>query len=472
VSRDGRFLARDVQIYWNTGAYADIGVRVPRTGGFYCLGPYRHECVRIDSAAVYTNLPPAGAFRGYAGVQAAWAHERQADLIAQRLGLDPLELRLKNILESGDRFASGERMEDVHWKELLEDASRHIGWRPAGSADSATDDRDEDGRLRGRGLAVSLLVTITPSTSSAIVKLNEDGSATVLSSTVEMGQGARTVLSQIAADTLALPLERVAITDPDTDTTPYDLTTTASRSTVYMGEAIRSAARDAQEQLFRWAASLLEVSADDLEAAAGRVSVRGLPEKSLSFGEVIRRSGAGDITGRGTGRSLGGWDARTGEGRLTSQWHQGAAAAEVAVDPETGVVEVTKLHLAAWLGRVAHPVLASLQNEGNAAFGIGQAMTEEMVFDGGQLVNANLGDYLIPSFEDLPRQLTTAALEEDGAGPDTEMHGLGETTLPQVAPAIANAIQAATGASLVELPITPQRVLESLLSRETASESG
>jgi CO/xanthine dehydrogenase Mo-binding subunit len=188
--------------------------------------------------------------------------------------------------------------------------------------------------------------------------------------------------------------------------------------------------------------------------------VIGLPERGLSFAEIIRRTGAGDVTGRGTGRSLGGWDAKTGRGRLSAQWHQGAAAAEVAVDPHTGAVEVTNLRVAAWLGRIAHPVLAALQNEGNVAFGIGQAFTEEMVFDNGQLVNANMGDYLIPSIQDLPRTLSTIALEEPR--PDAEMHGLGETTLPPVPPAIANALQAAAGVALRELPISPERVLTQL----------
>jgi CO/xanthine dehydrogenase Mo-binding subunit len=192
-----------------------------------------------------------------------------------------------------------------------------------------------------------------------------------------------------------------------------------------------------------------------------------LANRSVSFGEVIRNSGAGDITGRGSARAVGGWDAETRQGRLTAQWHQGAAGAEVAVDPETGAVEVTRLHVSAWLGRIVNPVLASLQNDGNAAFGIGQALMEELAYDKGQAVNANLADYLVPSFKDLPRELSGAALEDTGA--DAEMHGLGETTLPPIAPAIANAVQAATAVSINQLPITPERVLESLLTARRAN---
>ncbi|MBI4492973.1 MAG: molybdopterin-dependent oxidoreductase, partial [Chloroflexi bacterium] len=475
VTRDGRFLARDATVYWNTGAYADIGVRAPKLGGFCAIGPYRFQCARIESIAIYTNIVPAGALRGYMTDQGCWAHERQTDLIAHRLGIDPLELRLKNVLRTGDRFISGEPMEDAHFKELIEEAARGIGWNEVGGwrldptsnlqpprnpKSKIQNPKSTDGRLRGRGLAFAMVVTITPSTSSALVKLNEDGSATALVSTVEMGQGARTVLSQFAADALALPVERVAITDPDTDATPYDTTTTASRSTAYMGQAVKLASQDARAQLLRLAADLLEVSVEDLETRDGRVAVRGLPERSLSYAEVIRRTGAGDITGRGTGRALGGWDAATGKGRLSAQWHQGAVGAEVAVDPETGAVEVTRLHMAGWAGRVVNPRLASLQSDGNVTFGIGQALLEEMVFDNGQLANPNLADYMIPSIKDLPDQFTTVLLESPD--PDAEVHGLGETCLPPMAPAIANAVQAAAGAALQQFPLTPQRVLEQL----------
>jgi CO/xanthine dehydrogenase Mo-binding subunit len=288
----------------------------------------------------------------------------------------------------------------------------------------------------------------------------------VLTSTVEMGQGAKTVLAQIAADEMGLAVDRVHVSNPDTAFTPFDMLTSASRSTYCMGSAIRLAVRDIKGQLLEAAAERLEASKEDLVIQAGRIMVRGSPERSFSYSDVVRRTGYGTLIGRGTFVSTAGpgggglefgLDFENGQGYGSAQWHPAVVACEVEVDLETGRVEVTRLHSELYAGKVINPKLCELQVQGAAIFGLGQALFEEIVLDtDGRTTNANLSDYMIPSFEDLPRQMTAHLLEPEGV---TEVHGIGETNLPPVRPAIANAVCRAIGNRIFDLPITPEKVL-------------
>ena len=211
ATRDGRLVAREVEVLFNGGAYADISPRLIKNGGYSCVGPYRIPHVRVDSYAVYTNLPPAGAYRGYGVSQAAWAYEQQMDELADELGIDPVELRRRNLLTEGERFATGEIMHEAHWLTLLEASAAAIGWDRGDRRTVVAQNR-----VRGKGIAVILKSTITPSTTHAAVRLDADGSLQVLTSAVEMGQGAHTVLAQLAADPLGLPVSAVNVTAPDT----------------------------------------------------------------------------------------------------------------------------------------------------------------------------------------------------------------------------------------------------------------
>ncbi|MFQ5872175.1 MAG: xanthine dehydrogenase family protein molybdopterin-binding subunit [Dehalococcoidia bacterium] len=455
VKGDGTIVAREVEAYWNVGAYADISPRTIKNGGYVSPGPYRIPHVKVDSYAVYANLPPAGAFRGFGVPQVAWAYESQSDIIAERLSMDPLEFRMKNFLDEGDAFATGETISDPMFPRLIRESARWIGWdRPSESVGGS--------KRRGKGIACILKSTLTPSTSTALVRINPDGSCTVMTSTGEMGQGAKTVLAQIASDALGLPLEQVTVVNPDTDTTPYDLTTSSSRSTFSMGTAVRLAAEDAKRQLAQAASevTLFEASPDDLEVVGGGVQVRGLPDSGVSLAEVIRQAKLGEVIGRGRFATEGGLDPETGQGIASVHWHQAAAAAEVEVDTETGAADVLRLQTTLYTGRTVNPVNAELQCEGNLFFGQGFALREEMVFEGGQLVNANLADYLIPSSLDVPADVGVTLLEHDDA--NAEMHGIGETSLPPVAPAIGNAIYNALGIRIYDLPITPEKILKAL----------
>ncbi len=460
VTRDGRIVARQSECHFNTGAYGDIGPRLIKNGGFATGGPHAIPNVWVDSYAVYTNIVPAGAFRGYGVNQAAWAYETQMDVIAERLGIDPLELRMRNLLEDGDTVMTGEAMFDAHFRELLGNAARWIGWAPAETR------HVEGSKARAKGLSCIIKGTVTPSTSTASAKLNEDGSLDVLTSSVEMGQGMQASMAILAAERLDIPVDAVNVTTPDTDVTPYDQQTSSSRTTHAMGTAVRGAVDEIRRQLLELAAEELEIAPADLEIAAGTVRPVGSPARAIAVGELVRRSRSGNLLGSSTFRSEGGLDPETGQGIGSVHWHQAAGAAEVEVDLETGKVDVLRYHAGVYAGRIINPIQAELQTEGNVAFGIGQALFEEMVFDGGQLQNGNLGDYMICSIEDLP-EVASGVLEHLEAN---DIHGIGETSLPPVAPAIGNAVYRATGVRIVDLPITPEKILRGLRDRAARQE--
>jgi CO/xanthine dehydrogenase Mo-binding subunit len=369
------------------------------------------------------------------------------DEAARRLDRDPVELRRQNLLAHGEAFAPGDTPIDGKFEESLSRAADAIGWTQALAAD------------RGRGVAMMLKASIGPTVSEAIVRLHADGSATVLASTVEMGQGARTVMAQIAAEVLALPVTRVSVATPDTAITPYDQTTSSSRSTTMTGKAVQEAAQDVRAQLLSVAARRLGVAAAALRLEDGAVVGGGTP---LPYPEVLKERfgmGGGELIGRGVvapGRSaavLGG---------STPFWEMAVGAAEIALDAETGAITVERYVSVADVGRCINPLLCEAQDEGAVLQGLGHTLLEEMRYDRGQLLNANLVDYRVPRAEDLPRALECRFVENaDGAGP-WGAKGAGEGSLVPVSPAIGNALTRLTGVRLRELPLTPERVWRAL----------
>ena len=397
AKRDGTLVAKELDCWVDTGAYADCGPGVATKMGYAGVGPYRIPHVRVDALAIYTNLPPNGAYRGYGAMQSVWASERTMDALAEELGISPLELRRRNLLRDGDVFATGEVMHDVHFEECLDAAARAVGYA-------------ED--PRGAGLCVLLKGMQTPSRAAVRVERNPVGYV-VRSASCEMGQGVRASIRLMAAELLGCEPGQVEVPDPDTDTSPFDTRTTSSRSTHMMGRALAVAVRD-------------------LRANGGE----------HGFGEVVNE---------------GGLDPDTGQGVASTHWHQGAAAARVSVDEETGKLTVERLHGVAYAGRVVDRAGAELQNEGSMIMGLGTALFEELDFDDGQVANANLSDYNLPAPGDLPAGFTHELIESEGA----EAHGLGETVLPPVPAAIGNAL-ASLGLDVRELPLTPERVLEAV----------
>jgi CO/xanthine dehydrogenase Mo-binding subunit len=460
VKRDGTLVAVEAFCYYNSGAYGDTSPNLI-TRGYAATGPYRVPNLYMDSYGVYTNTAPSAAFRGYGITQVAWAHETQMDIIADALDIDPLDLRLKNVLQKGDPFTTGEPMPEMHYNELIAGAVEKIGWKNGPLVIR------EGNKIHAKGLAVIVKGMATPTTSTSTVKLNADGSLNVLTSSVEMGQGLKTALAQIAASEIGLPVERVRVSEPDTAYTPFDLMTAASRATFCMGNAIRAAVKDIREQLLDIAAAQLEAAKDDLVLQDGKVMVRGVGGKSLSYIEVIRASKANNLLGHGAFVSGSGpdgspvvMDFETGQGYGSAEWHPAVIACEVEVDTETGRVKIPKLHAELYAGQVINPRLCELQIEGASIIGMGQVLFEDLVQDtNGSITNPNLGDYMIPSFEDVPARMTVHLLEPHGV---TEVHGIGETSIPPVRPAIGNAISRAVGHHFLDLPITPEKILRAL----------
>ena len=447
VKRDGTFTARQVAIYWNGGAYADASPLLVPAGMVRSVGPYRIPAVHVDSYGIYTNLPPAGAYRGAMSSQTTWAYESQMDIIAHKMGWDPLEFRMKNLFVSGEHFATGEELHDIHFVECLDASAKALGTKPA----SVT-------RRIGRGYGVMMKSTVATSKSQARLKLMDDGTVTLYTSTVEMGQGGHTTMAQIAAETLGIPLGAIKVVGPDTAVTPFDSTTSASRSTSMMGSAVIAACGSIKKKLFELGAPLLETPVGELRTENGFVVAN---EISISFADILKRNSVDALEESGEYSTSLGIDPETGQGVATPHWHQGAGAAEVEVDTETGRITILRYSAAAFAGRVVNPRMAQLQNDGNVIFGLGPTMMEEIVYDGGQATNPNLADYAIPSIRDIPVELISVCIES-GEG---EMHGIGEMTLPPVAPAIANAIEDAVGVRIKDLPITAEKVLRALRER-------
>jgi CO/xanthine dehydrogenase Mo-binding subunit len=450
VRRDGQITAKKVELYYDTGAYADTGPGVAQKGGFSSIGPYKIDNVAVDSYCVYTNLPPNGAYRGYGVTQCAFASEMMMDIAATAIGMDPLKFRLKNILRDGDQFSTGETMHGVAFAECLQDAAKAVNWEAGVWVNLG------EGRVRGKGLCVILKGMTTPSQSTARVEIDQNGNVVVQMGTIEMGQGARTIAAQIVAKTLGIDISRVAVPLPDTNTTPFDTRTTASRSAYMMGEAIGRAAADLATRLRAQAAAVMGVAEDKTELREGMVVAGG---RSLPLDQVVQRAEVEKMAGWGEFANHGGLDPDTGKGIASSHWHQGAAAVEVEVDTETGQVRLVHIHAATYAGQVLNRFTAELQNEGSMLMGLGSALFEALHFDSGQVTTANLSDYMVPSIMDLPEQFTQVLIEQAGAPP----HGLGETALPSIPAAVGNAIAHAIGHRIYSLPITPEKVLRALL---------
>jgi len=459
VKFDGTFTARQVTLYWNGGAYADASPALVGNGMVRSVGPYRIPAVWVDSYGAYTNLPPTGAFRGAMSSQTTWAYESHMDTIAHRLSLDPMEFRLKNLLRSGEPFATGEILHDVHFVECLESAAKGLGW---GLEGARSEPAHKSKLKRGRGLAVMMKSSMGNSKSQCRLLLEASGRLTLFTSIVEMGQGTHTAIAQIAADAMGMPLESVTVIGPDTETTPFDSGTNSSRGTSSTGSAILNGAEELRKKLIQAAVPLLEQPQEEISTGEGWVFASDQPDERLAYSEVLRRNGINSLEATGEYVTRASLDPETGQGIASQHWHQGAGACEVEVDTETGQVRVLSYHSASYAGRVINPAMANLQNNGNVIFGLGPALFEEIVFDHGQITNPNFSDYMIPSFLDTPLELGSETLESEGG----EFHGIGEMTLPPVAPAIANAIYDAVGLRIRDLPLTPEKVLRGLMELE------
>ncbi|MFQ5851627.1 MAG: xanthine dehydrogenase family protein molybdopterin-binding subunit [Candidatus Binatia bacterium] len=468
--KDHVISGRRCEVYFDTGAYAEIGPRIVHKSGYTSAGPYRIPNVWIDSYCVYTNKPPAGAFRGFGVPQVVWAYDSQMDIIARALGVDPVDFRLRHALDEGEPFATGTPVHSFGLKESIRQAAGAIEW-------SKPKPPNRGKRFRGKGIAAGVKAVLTPSISGAIVIMSADGSVNVLSSTVEMGQGSETMMGQIVAEELGVSFEQVYIVQPDTDITPYDTITAGSRSTYHMGNAVRMAASRIKSELFSTVAAKLEVSSEDLVARDGRIFVRGIKERGMTITEVfLAKFGSlgTTITGEAICQSTAvPMDPETGQSeRCTEYWFPSASAAEVEVDTETGQVSVVQFISVGDTGTAINPKHCKQQLLGAATTHLGLTLFEEMVFEDGQLRNASLLDYQIASMKDLPGTYKPIVVEVPHESGPFGAKGVGETGALTVSAAIANAIEDAIGIRVRGLPITPEKILQRLAERTQPRPAG
>jgi carbon-monoxide dehydrogenase large subunit len=458
VARDGRLIAREVKAYYDAGAYAEGTPLVVRNACFTAVGPYNIEHAKIEGYCVYTNNLISGPMRGFGTPQLSWAYESQMDTIAQKLGIDPLEIRLKNCLQEGHETPSGEILKGVGAEETIRRAAQAIDYEHYKSRQDY-----------GIGIASCHKLSFSPATASAVVRLDEDGSVQIDCATVEMGQGSNNALIQLAAETLGVPFEKVSISQPDTNYSPYDQSTTASRSTFTMGNAIMAACEELKAQLACIASECYGLAEENLEIIGGYIKPVGSDECGLPFEELIQRHfepRKASLVGKGIYTSKAVLeDVLTGKTpRASAFWMYGTQIVLVKVDEETGKYEVVKIVSAYDLGKIINAPGAEGQIEGGAVQGLGTVFSEQMLLENGKLLNPSFEGYQIPTMLDCPEVVPILVETEHFEGP-YGAKGLGELVLNPTAPAVANAIFHATGVRIKELPITPEKLYWALKSR-------
>lgn len=471
ASRDGRLTALEAEYVWDAGAYADYGVNVGRAAAYSGAGPYALDHCSIDSYVVYTNKVYGTAYRGFGHLEVLWGVERAMDRMARELGMDPLEFRKRNLLREGATTITGEPFTTGHGSPLqcLEAAASAVDWGRPTAAPSAPH------KARGKGIAMLHKAPAMPTYTScaAIIKLDEDGAADVLVSGVDYGQGTYTVLRQIAAEELGLPIDKVHVTwECDTAMTPYDWQTVASRFAYMGGNAVIEAAADCLRQLRATASRALGVPADDLLCEDGKVFPRGAAERgidyrSLALGYTFPNGNAvgGPVIGHGRfiATGLTDLDPETGQGRPAQFWTYGAHAVEIEVDTETGEIEVLTIATALDAGKVLNPLSCRGQVVGGIVQGLGSALLEGFRFDDkGRLLNPSFVDYKIPTVKDLPREIVPILLENPQPGGPYGARGVAEHPMISVPSAIGNALYAALGIEFESLPLSPERVREKI----------
>ena len=447
--RDGSLTFRDVDANYLIGAYADIADRTVAKGSYTSAGPYLVPAVRIVARSVLSHTVPSTAFRGFGNPQQIWAVESNMNEAARQLGIDPVEIRLRNLARPGDPFIPGDTPADGAWAETIERAAAMIDWTtppPPG---------------RGRGIAVGLKSGPTTGLSYSTVRLLADGSVVVYAGTSDMGQGARTIFAQIAAQELGAPLDWVTVIMGDTAVVPYDQQTSASRSSVLMGNSILRACRDIQSKLRTMAARLESIDEEAVVVDRGvvRIGDRSLPIRDV----LVRGLGVlgGEIIGLGEMRKEAEPDHPLGGTAAFFEFN--CTAVEVEVDRDTGDVTVARHVTVSDVGKALNPTQVRGQDEGAAVMGLGHTLMEHYIYDEtGRIRNLGAIDYRIPTSLDLPLAMDSDIVEnEDGPGP-YGAKGMSEGALLCVAPAVAGAVQDATGVAIRDLPLSPERVWRAL----------
>ena len=466
MTRDGLIVAKDVRIVAECGAYAGLCGEVMHVSAMRSDNMHRLSNVRSHATMVYTNNPPRGAFRGFGGTQMMFALNSHIDSMARMLKLDPVDIHTRNAIGVGETSVHGWIIGSTGLVECIKQATEALGWHVKRAQKPATTAT----RRRGVGMAAAMHVSGNRTIgnwdgSTVMVKLNEDGRAIVHSSECDMGQGAMTVLAQVVAHELDIPLAHVHVAAPDTDISPFCIGTLASRVTIAAGNAAILATRKARDKLLVLAATELQVPQDALELVAGSVRVRDAPSRQRPIGDLARlhiwRHGGEGIQVSAT------WDARTTMpdtnlyGNVAPAYSFAAQAVEVEVDTETGRVTVIDSYVADDCGKALNPTAVHGQTNGATVQAIGWALYEQLHFEGGRLQNGNFADYTMPTADAVP-MLRAGLVESNEPNGPYGAKGASETAILPGAPAIANAVFDAIGVRIRTLPITPEKVLAAL----------
>ncbi|HUF43594.1 MAG TPA: xanthine dehydrogenase family protein molybdopterin-binding subunit [Verrucomicrobiae bacterium] len=446
LKRDGTIMAREAEIYLDTGGYDDNGPQVTARSATRIIGPYWIPNIRTNAYQVYTNTGSAGSYRAIGAPQVIFAGESQIEIAAAKIGMDPAKLRMKNLLKKGQELRPGLKGIDANLAASLRSLMRASRWKSA---------------IKKKRAAVGMGCAITNAgatpVSVALIRMQSDGIANIAAGSTEMGQGVRTTLTQIAAEELTLPMDQFRVAGADTKVTPYDSSTGSSRSTTLMGTAVQKAARDLKQQFVKIGAQVMGVKPSQVEVVDGAL-ICG--ESRLTFKEAFERrfgkGSGGEMIGRGEA------GPEITDNKLPVFWEVGMGTSEVDIDRETGEVKLKKFISVADVGKAIHPEHCVAQEEGAAMQGIGHTFFEQLIYDNGQLINPNLVDYKIPTFADVPEEFHSVLVENgDGPGP-FGVRGMAEGGILSVAPSVCNAIARATGVRIRELPVTPERVWRAL----------
>lgn len=468
AKRDGTLIAREVEVLLDGGAYGDDSPGVLAFSLRMSRGPYAFKAMKAHGSVVYTNKLRFGAFRGFGQPQIQFGCEQQIDEIAKRVAMDPLELRRRNLMTVGDPWFGGQEVGSNGLRECIAKVGAASQWRERDKLPARS------GKRRALGMAIAAHISGVLST-GAIVRVLEDGSIVLNTGATDIGQGSDTALSQICAEALKVGLSDVAIASPDTDGSPYNWGTTASRVTYTTGRAVMGAAREVERQMKEHAGEMLECAVEDLELRpGGRIGVTGAPGMEVTFRQISARAHwgkGGPIVGSHT------WvfDQATidpkraiaiGNPARSGVFSFGALIVDVEVDEVTGKIDVLRAWSAVDVGRAINPLGVEGQIEGAFAQGLGFALTEEMVWDGPRLANPSMLDYKVPTSLDVPCEINAyivECMEPDGP---FGAKGAGEIGMNTVAAAIANAVAEATGCRFTRLPLTPERVLRAMINAE------
>lgn len=454
----GELTFHELEADFVIGAYADVAPRVMTKGSYVGAGPYRIPAVSIAARAVLTNTTPSCAFRGFGAPQVGWATESQLDAGARSLGLDALEIRRRNLVDHNEPFIRGdhEARADGQWHQSLEKAAELIGWdqpAPPGT---------------GRGIAVGIKPGATSGLSQSLVRLLYDGSAIAFAGTSDMGQGARTLWKQILADELGVDLDLVTIISGDTNSVPFDLQTSASRSTVFMGNAVLAACEDIRCRVLDLYAEATDTDHTDLEHRPGQLVTPSGTISLIEAAQVALGSLRGEFIGQGTCRLRGKKGHPLGGDAAFYEFN--ATAIEVEVDHATGEILLTKHVTVGDVGTEINPLQVVSQDEGAGIMGLGHSLMEQLLFDDhGRILNLGALDYRIPTFNDVALEMRSASVENgDGPGP-YGCKGISEGALLCTAGAVGGAVADAIGTPVRDLPITAERVWRTLRDAELDS---